>query len=58
MIPINQEENNRFSLQPYDRKYYLKRGPTINADTEQAIVTERAGDDETDFDVYELEHDD
>ena len=54
MIPINQNGSNQFSLRPYDQTYYLKRGSTIDGDTEQAVVAEGGSDDEPDY--YELQY--
>ena len=53
MIPINQNVSNQFLLEPYDQTYYLKRGSTIDGDTEQAVVAEGGSDDEPDY--YELQ---
>ena len=52
VIPINQEGSDQFSLQPYDRDYYLICLTTPDIYTDKAIVVE--GDVP---DYYELKRD-
>ena len=47
VIPVNQKGSNQFSLQPYNRDYFLKCGTTINSNAEKAIVA-KGGKDEPD----------